>query len=95
MATAAGNNLARWLTALPPNHLDARGYRRLLRDLARRLKLTFQFYGEAQLRRLGAGAFLAVARGNATRDAGIVRLCYRPRGAAAPARWPLNRSMYT
>ena len=85
MATAAGNNLARWLTALPPNHLDARGYRRLLRDLARRLKLTFQFYGEAQLRRLGAGAFLAVARGNATRDAGIVRLCYRPRGAAAPA----------
>ena len=36
--------------------------------------MTFQFYGEAQLRRLGAGAFLAVSRGNATRDAGIVRL---------------------
>ncbi len=45
----------------------------------------YQFYGEAQLRRLGAGAFLAVSQGNATRDAGIVRLTYRPRGAGAPA----------
>ena len=34
---------------------------------------------------MGAGAFLAVSRGNATRDAGIVHLAYRPRGAAAPA----------
>ena len=31
LATSAGNNLARWLTALPPNTLDAAGYRRLLR----------------------------------------------------------------
>jgi leucyl aminopeptidase len=84
-ATAAGNNLARWLTALPPNHLDAAAYRRLVQDFARRLKLSFTFYGEAQLKRLGAGAFLAVARGNPERDAGIVHLAYRPRGAAAPA----------
>jgi leucyl aminopeptidase len=85
LATAAGNNLARWLTALPPSSLDARGYRRLLQELSRRLRLGFKFYGEAELKRLGAGAFLAVARGNARRDAGIVRLTYRPRGAAAPA----------
>ena len=85
LATAAGNNLARWLTALPPNTLDARGYRRLLEDLSRRLKLGFKFYGEAALKRLGAGAFLAVSRGNGTRDAGIVHLSYRPRGAAKPA----------
>lgn len=78
LATAAGNNLARWLTALPPNTLDAGGYRRLLRDLARHLDLEFKFYGEAQLKRLGAGAFLAVSQGNAARDAGIVRLAYRP-----------------
>jgi leucyl aminopeptidase len=84
LATAAGNNLARWLTALPPNTLDARGYRRLLQDLARHLKFGFKFHGEAQLKRLGAGAFLAVSRGNATRDAGIALLTYRPRGAAAP-----------
>jgi leucyl aminopeptidase len=85
LATAAGNNLARWLTALPPNTLDARGYRRFLQELSRRLKLGFKFYGEPELRRLGAGAFLAVSRGNGTRDAGIARLTYRPRGAAAPA----------
>ncbi len=83
LATSAGNNLARWLTALPPNTLDARGYRRFLQELARRLKLGFKFYGEADLKRLGAGAFLAVARGNGTRDAGIAHLSYRPRGAAS------------
>jgi len=83
-ASAAGNNLARWLTALPPNRLNAAGYRRILEDLARRLGLAYKFYGERQLRRLGAGAFLAVARGNPARDAGIVRLSYRPRRAAAP-----------
>ena len=84
LATSAGNNLARWLTALPPNALDASAYRRHLRQLARSLKLGFQFYGEGQLKRLGAGAFLAVAQENPARDAGIVRLTYRPRGARAP-----------
>ncbi|MEA3105434.1 MAG: leucyl aminopeptidase [Gammaproteobacteria bacterium] len=83
LATAAGNNLARWLTALPPNTLDAGGYKRLLQEFARRLELEFKFYGEAQLKRLGAGAFLAVSQGNATRDAGIVHLVYRP-GVATP-----------
>jgi leucyl aminopeptidase len=48
------------------------------------LGLNYRFYGETQLRRLGAGAFLAVAQGNAARDAGIARLSYRPRGARAP-----------
>ena len=85
LASAAGNNLARWLTALPPSTLDAGLYRRLLKQFAQRLRLTFKFYGETQLKRLGAGAFLAVARGNGTRDAGIACLSYRPRGAAAPA----------
>ncbi|MEP6547333.1 MAG: leucyl aminopeptidase family protein [Gammaproteobacteria bacterium] len=82
LATAAGNNLARWLTALPPNILDARGYRRLLQDLSRRLKLGFKFHDERALKRIGAGAFLAVSRGNGARDAGIVHLSYRPGGAA-------------
>jgi leucyl aminopeptidase len=85
LASAAGNNLARWLTALPPNTLDARAYRRLLQQFAQRLKMGFKFYGETQLKRLGAGAFLAVARGNDTRDAGIAYLSYRPRGSAAAA----------
>ena len=78
LATSAGNNLARWLTALPPNVLDAAGYRRLLRDFSKHLGLGFKFYGEPQLKRLGAGAFLAVSQGNGTRDAGIAKLVYRP-----------------
>jgi leucyl aminopeptidase len=85
LATAAGNNLARWLTALPPNTLDATGYRRLLQDLARHLGLDFKFYGEPQLKRLGAGAFLAVSQGNAARKAGIAYLGYRPGGVAPTA----------
>ena len=84
VACAAGNNLARWLTALPPNELDARGYRRHLQRFAAQFTLGLRFYSEADLKRLGAGAFLAVSQGNAGRDAGIARLSYRPRGARAP-----------
>jgi leucyl aminopeptidase len=61
-ASARAGNLVRALTALPPNVLDARAYRRLLTGLARRHGLGLQWYSEARLRGLGAGAFLAVAR---------------------------------
>jgi leucyl aminopeptidase len=77
VAIDRGNHLARWLTALPPNVLNTSGYRRALRDLARREGWQFDFLDEASLRRRNAGAFLAVARANHQRDAGIVRLRYR------------------
>jgi leucyl aminopeptidase len=79
-AVAAGNHLARWLTTLPPNELDCVAYRRGLARLAKREGWAYRFYDEAALRRLGAGAFLAVSRANEHRGAGIVRLTYRPRG---------------
>jgi leucyl aminopeptidase len=50
--------------------------------------LTFTFYGEARLRRLGAGAFLAVSQGNAARGAGIVHLAYRGRPGSRRGRGP-------
>jgi leucyl aminopeptidase len=78
VSTAAATNLVRHLTALPPNVLDASGYRRLLGALARRHDLKLRWYNEAALEKLGAGAFLAVSRGNARRDAGIAHLSYRP-----------------
>jgi leucyl aminopeptidase len=78
-ATSLGNNVARWFTALPPNVLTVATYRRAIADLAKPRGIRAHFYGEAELRKLGAGAFLAVARGNPTRDAGILRLSYRPR----------------
>ena len=77
VAVDRGNHLARWLTTLPPNVLNSTTYRRALRDLARRRRWRFSFLGEAALRRRGAGAFLAVARANEHRDAGIVRLQHR------------------
>ena len=79
IAIAAGNHLARWLAALPPNRLDTHGYRQALQQIARREGWTFQFYDEAALEKLGAGAFLAVSRANPHRDAGIAHLAYRPR----------------
>jgi leucyl aminopeptidase len=79
-AAAIGNNVARWLTALPPNVLTATAYRIAIDKLAKPYGIRSRFIGEPQLKRLGAGAFLAVARGNATRDAGILHLSYRPRG---------------
>jgi leucyl aminopeptidase len=82
-AEAEGNQLARWLAMLPPNELDAAGYRRVLRELAAREGWGFRFYDERALKRLGAGAFLAVSRGNDHRASGIVRLRYRPRGRGA------------
>jgi leucyl aminopeptidase len=78
-ATGDATNLVRWLTALPPNVLNARGYQQLLWQLAKRHRLAVRRYGESELKRLGAGAFLAVARSNAARDAAIVRLRYRGR----------------
>jgi leucyl aminopeptidase len=69
---ARANGLARWLTALPPNKLDASGYQRVVRELARRHKLKFRWLSEASLKRMGAGAFLAVSQGNARRTAGII-----------------------
>jgi len=77
-AVARGTNLTRWLTALPPNELDARAYRRLIAELARKHKLSMRFLDEAQLKRLKAGAFLAVAAANEEPGAGIVHLRYRP-----------------
>ena len=86
LATAEATNLVRHLTALPPNLLDARGYRGVLQRLARAHGLRLRWHGERQLERLGAGAFLAVSRGSARRDAGIAHLSYRPRGALAGQR---------
>lgn len=79
-AAASANNLARFLTALPPNVLDARSYRRFIVALAREHRLAVRWLDERALRRLGAGAFLAVASGNAERTAGIAHVRYRPGG---------------
>lgn len=83
-AEAQGNHLARWLTVLPPNMLDAGAYADIAKSLADLHGFEFKRYGVRELGKLGAGAFLAVAQGNADESACVVRLRYRPgtRGAS-------------
>jgi len=77
-AEAKGNNLARWLTTLPPNFLDANSYSDLARSMAKENGWQFKRYGVKELEKLGCGAFLAVAQGNDNDSANMVRLRYRP-----------------
>jgi leucyl aminopeptidase len=85
-AEAAGNALARDLTALPANHLTPTLYRERIEVLAREEGWDLRFYGQPALKRMGAGAFLAVAQGSAEADAGIMHVRYAPtRGAKKPA----------
>jgi leucyl aminopeptidase len=84
LAEIEAMNLVRWLTALPPNKLTAASYRELIEHLSEHHDWSMRFLDVPALERLGAGAFLAVAQGNAAPDAGIVHLSWRPRGRARP-----------
>ncbi|MDH3619425.1 MAG: leucyl aminopeptidase family protein [Gammaproteobacteria bacterium] len=77
-AEARGNNLARWLTTLPPNFLDANNYADLARSMAKENGWQFKRFSVKELEKLGCGAFLAVAQGNDNDSANMVRLRYRP-----------------
>jgi leucyl aminopeptidase len=89
-AVAEGNTLARRLTWLPPNLLTPRTYRQHIRTLSRVMGWQMQEYDLARLRKLKAGAFLAVARGSQHEDAAIVRLTY-DRGAQGGGRGARGR----
>jgi leucyl aminopeptidase len=79
LAIAAGNALCRELTVLPPNELNPARYRARVRRLAREHGWRHQDYDMRRLRKMGAGAFVAVAQGSADDDAAIVHLAYRGR----------------
>jgi len=76
-ALATGNLLCRELTALPPNELTPGTYRKRVRELAKRQGWRHEEYDLKRLRKMGAGAFTAVAQGSAEEDAAIVHLRYR------------------
>ena len=79
IAEAKGNNLARYLTALPPNELTPGNYRKRIEKLAREYGWKTEFLDIRKLKARGAGAFLAVAQGSPEPDAGILRLRYTPK----------------
>ncbi len=82
---ARANLLARELTALPPNLLDPAHYRKRLRALAKEKGFAIEEYDFRQLKKMGAGAFCAVAQGSDGEggNAAIVRLSWRPKKKAA------------
>jgi leucyl aminopeptidase len=84
VALARANLLARELTALPPNRLDPPAYRKRLRALAKENGFTIEELDFRKLKKMGAGAFCAVAQGSDGDGGGaaIVKLSWRPKKAA-------------
>ncbi len=76
-AQAEGNLLCRELTALPPNELTPAAYRKRISKLAQQHGLKREEFDLKKLRKIGAGAFVAVAQGSADDDAAIVHLSYK------------------
>jgi leucyl aminopeptidase len=76
-AQAEGNLLCRTLTVLPPNELTPALYRKRIRNLARTNGWRLKEFDLKALRKMGAGAFVAVAQGSHEEDAAIVHLTYK------------------
>jgi leucyl aminopeptidase len=86
LALAEGNLLARFHTLRAPNDLTPKRYRADIVALAKANGWDCSQYGFKTLKKMGAGAFCAVAQGSPQQDAAIVRLSYRPRGTRKGAK---------
>ena len=75
-AQAEGNFLCRELTVLPPNELTPALYRTRVQKLAQENGWQHEEFDLKKLRKMGAGAFVAVAQGSEPEDAAIVHLRY-------------------
>ena len=76
-AQASGNLLCRELTVLAPNQLTPSIYRQRIKKLADDYQWKIEEFSLSKLRKMGAGAFVAVAQGSTDDDAAIVHLTYR------------------
>jgi len=76
-AQAAGNLLCRELTVLPPNELTPGMYRERVKKLAQEQSWKHEEFDMKKLRKMGAGAFVAVAQGSDPEDAAVVHLSYK------------------
>ena len=76
---AEANILARSLCVLPPNLLTPGSFRAQIPALLKGSGIKTEVYDLARLRRLKAGAFLAVAQGSAIPDAAVIHLSYVPK----------------
>ena len=86
-ALAEGNLLTRSLTVQGPDELTPGVYRKRIKALAKQYGWTVEEYGFDKLKKMGAGAFCAVAQGSPARDAAIVRISYKgPKGKGSGVR---------
>jgi leucyl aminopeptidase len=83
LRVAEATNLVRRLTMMPTNQLTNQKYKKIATDLAKGRSLACKFHGRDQLRKYGAGAFLAV--GQASQGEGILEISYRPKTGAKSA----------
>jgi len=79
IAVVTGNTLTRELTILPPNELTPSIYRTKIKSLAKSNGWKFEEFDMAKLKKMGAGAFVAVGQGSEPQDAAIVHLTYKPK----------------
>jgi leucyl aminopeptidase len=86
LATAEGNLLARSFTLRPPNDLTPKRYRSDILRLAKAEGWKHRAFDFKSLKKMGAGAFCAVAQGSPHQDAAIVHLSYLPKGPVRRAR---------
>lgn len=78
-ARVAGNVLCRHLTITPPNALTPTIYREKVKQLADEQGWQHEEFDMAVLKKMGAGAFVAVGQGSEPLDAAIVHLTYTPK----------------
>ncbi len=76
-AIAEGNTLTRSLTVLAPDELNPGEYRKRIKALAKTYGWSVEEFAFDKLKKMGAGAFCAVAQGSPARDAAIVRISYK------------------
>lgn len=76
LTIAEGNMLTRSLTTLPPNELTPGEYRKRIKALAKKYGWAVEEFGFDKLKKMGAGAFCAVAQGSPAKDAAIVRVSW-------------------
>lgn len=80
-AQAEGTNLVRRLAVLPGNYLSPSLYRKEATALAKERGLKVEWISLAELKKRGAGAFEAVAKGAHDPESGILKVSLETKGA--------------
>jgi len=75
-SVSESTNLVRYLGKRAGNDLDSKNYRTYFKEFAKEHKLKFEEFNFEALKKMGAGAFVAVAQGSAEMNSAIVKLQY-------------------